>query len=78
MSNPLLVKEIKSDTLIHRSGMEPQTVHVVNVRVTLLWHLTSAMYLAQLEVGMTADELKVYQQLTDMITERVSGELARR
>lgn len=71
----LLVKSIQCDTLVHHSGMEPVSVHVTNVRVTLLWHMVKSHYVAQLDVGMTAEELAVYQQLTTMITERVGKEL---
>lgn len=71
----LSVKKIECDTLVHRGAMEPESVHVTNARVTLLWHMTKARYLAELAVGMTADELMLYQQLTMMITERVEKEL---
>jgi hypothetical protein len=77
MNNRLLVKKIELDTLIHHSAMEPQSVHITNARVTLLWHLTYPMYLGQLEVGMTVEELKLFQQLSAMITERVEKELER-
>ena len=71
----LQVKKIECDVLIHRGAMEPTSVHVTNARVTVLWHMTTRAYLAQLDVGMTVEELGLYRQLTGMITDRLEKEL---